>query len=154
MLLKANFYFGDEDETALPITETEFYLLGKSVVTILKDSGFRPEFLDGKRHRRKLTNRDYSTATPRADSSEDDESALIALLIKSDISKHKLLILKTDFSGQANIKELAMVRYYVFGIGRMRDETFVWHFAVDVKSCANRIEIDHYNAETVFLADD
>ncbi len=154
LTLKANFYFGDQDETALPIAETEFYLLDESLVTILKESGFKPEFVDRKRHKSKLTDKDYLTATAAAFSSEDDESALIALLIKAGISKHKLFTLKTNRSGQANIKELGRGRYYVFGVGKMRDETFVWHFAVDVKSCANRIKIDQYNAEIVFPAED
>lgn len=153
VIFKANFYFGDQDETVLPIAETEFYLLDESLVTILKKSGFKPEFVDRKRHKSKLTDKDYLTAAA-AFSSEDDQSALIALLINAGISKHKLFTLKTNRSGQANIKELGRGRYYVFGIGKMRDETFVRHFAVDIKSCANRIKIDQYNAEIVFPAED
>ncbi len=104
--IKANFYFGDEDEKSLPIAETEFYLLDKSLVNILKDSKFQPEFLDGKQH--KLEENDYLSATAKAFSFEDEESALIALLIKQEISKHKVVTVQTDYSGQANLKDLRM----------------------------------------------
>lgn len=154
LTVKANFYFGDEDETAVPLADNEFYLLDKSVIAILKDSGFKPEFLGEKPHKRKLADKDYLTATAKAFSSKDDESALIALLIRAGISEHKLFTVKTDYDGQANIKALKMGRYYLFGIGKTGDETFVWHFAVDVKSCNNRVEIDQYNAETAFFDED
>jgi hypothetical protein len=152
LTLKANFYFGDEDERTSPIAETEFYLLDESLINILKRSKFKPEFPDGKRH--KLKESDYLTAAAKALSSEDEESALIALLIKAEISKHKVLSLKTDYFGQANLKELKMGNYYMFGIGKTEDEIFVWHFVVDIKSCKNVIELDQYNAETIFSANE
>jgi len=86
LTLKAHFYFGNEDEIKLPIAETEFYLLDESLINILKRSEFKPEFPDGKLH--KLKESDYLTAAAKAFLSEDAESALIALLIKAEISKH------------------------------------------------------------------
>ncbi len=152
LTIKANFYFGDEDEKALPIAETEFYLLDKSLVNILKDSKFKPEFLDGKQH--KPEEKDYLTATAKAFSSEDEESALIALLIKREISKHKRFEVKTNYSGQADLKELKTGNYYLFGIGKTDDEIFVWHFIVNIKSGSNVIVLDQYNAETIFSVED
>lgn len=152
LTIKANFYYGDADESKLPLAETEFYLLDKSLVNILKDAKFVPEFSDGKRH--KLKDGDYLTATAKAFSSEDEESALIAMLIKADVSKHKLYTLKTDYSGLAKIKELKIGTYYLFGIGKTDDEIFVWHFVVNIKSFNNAIELDQYNAEAVFSAED
>lgn len=61
LTIRANFYHGDEDESKLPLAETEFYLLDKSLIDILKDSNFKPEFPDGKRH--KLEESDYLTAS-------------------------------------------------------------------------------------------
>lgn len=150
--LKANLYSGDEDERALPVAETEFYLLDESLVNILKKAKFKPEFLDGKR--RKLKASDYLTAAAKALSSGDEESVLIALLIKTEISKHTILSLKTDYFGEANQKELKMGNYYIFGIGKTEDEIFVWHFIINIKSYNNIVELDQYNAETVFSVDE
>ena len=47
-----------------------------------------------------------------------------------------------------------MGNFYIFGIGKTEDEIFVWHLVVDIKSCRNVIELDQYNAETVFSADE
>lgn len=152
LTLNANFYSGAEDEIKLPVAATEFYLLDESLVNILKESKFKPKFADGKRHRIKES--DYLTAAAKALSSEDEESALIALLIRAEIAKHKVLSLKTDYLGQANRKELKTGNYYIFGIGKTEDEIFVWHFVARIKSCKNVIELDQYNAETVFSADD
>ena len=148
LTVKANFYFGDEDEETSPIAETEFYLLDKSLINILKDSGFKPEFLDGKEY--KLEREDYLTATAAAFSSDDEESVLIAFLIKEKISKHKIFAVKTDSSGQAAVKAIEAGNYYLFGIGKTEDEIFVWHLPIKIKSGRNTIEIDQYNAEVVF----
>ncbi|MDQ3747469.1 MAG: hypothetical protein M3367_00425 [Acidobacteriota bacterium] len=67
----------------------------------MKDSGFKPETEDGKQHN--VEERDYLTATATAFTSEDNESAIIAFLIKEKISKHKLFAVKTDYLGQAYI---------------------------------------------------
>jgi hypothetical protein len=150
--VKANFYSGDEDEDASPIAETDFYLLDKSLVNILKDSGFEPEFEDGKQHR--LEAEDYLTATRRAFFSEDAESEVIAFLIRDRISKHKLLALKTDHSGQANVKAVKTGNYYLFGVSESGGEVFVWHLPIEIKLGENMIEIDQYNAEVVFSADE
>ncbi len=149
LTIKANIYFGDEDEEAFPITKTDFYLLDKSLVNILKDSGFKPEFEDGKQH--KLEEEDYLTATAKAFSSDDDESALITFLIKEKLSKHKLFVVKTDYSGRADIKALKTGDYYLFGFSKTNDEIFVWHLPIKIKSGRNVIEIDQHNADAVFL---
>lgn len=151
--IKANFYYGTEDENKLPLAETEFYLLDKSLVNILKDGKFVPEFSD-RRRRHKLKESDYLTAAAKAFISEDEESALIAMLIKADVSKHKLFTLKTDYSGQAKIKELKIGTYYLFGIGKTDGEIFVWHSIVNIKSFNNAVELDQYNAEVVFSVED
>lgn len=152
LTLKANLYSGDEDEKASPVAETEFYLLDKSLIDILKDSNFKPQSADGKQH--ELKDNDYLTAMANAFSSDDEESALMTLLINREISKHQVFSLKTDYFGRAELKKLKMGNYYIFGIGETEDETFVWHSLVDIKSCANTIELDQYNAEAVFSADD
>ncbi|MDQ3750409.1 MAG: hypothetical protein M3367_15550 [Acidobacteriota bacterium] len=46
LTLKANIYYGDQDEETSPIAETDFYLLDKSLINISKDSGFKPEAED------------------------------------------------------------------------------------------------------------
>ncbi len=152
LTLKANFYFGDEDEMTSPIAETEFYLLDKSLVNILKHYKFTPEFRDGIQH--KLKESDYLTAAAKAFSSEEEVSVLIALMIKEAISKHKVISLKTNRLGRADLKELRMGNYYIFGMGKIDDEIFVWRFVVDIKSGNNVIELDQYNAETAFSADE
>lgn len=60
LTMKANFYFGDEDEMTSPISETGFFLLDESLISILKDSKFKPEFL-GEKHYKAKEN-DYLTA--------------------------------------------------------------------------------------------
>ena len=152
LTLKANLYSGEQDEKISPVAETEFYLLDKSLVSILKDSNFKPESANGNQH--ELKDDDYLTATANAFSSDDEESALMTLLIKKEISKHQVFSLKTDYYGQAKLKRLEMRNYYIFGVGRTEDEIFVWHSLVDIKSCSNVVELDQYNAEAVFSKDE
>lgn len=151
LTIKANLYFGNEDEETSPIAETNFYLLDKSLINILKDSGFKPEYSDGKEY--KLERADYLRATAAAFFSDDEESVLITLLIKEEISKHNLFALKTDYAGQANVKALTTGNYCLFGISKTEDEIFVWHLPIEIKSGRNLIEIDQHNAEVIFSAD-
>ncbi len=148
LTVKANFYFGDEDEETSPITETDFYLLDKSLINILKDSGFKLESEDGKQY--KLEEEDYLTATATAFTSEDNGSAIIAFLIKEKISKHKLFTVKTEYLGQANIRVLKKGNYYLFGVGRTEDKVYIWHLPIEINSGRNLIEIDQHNADVVF----
>lgn len=150
--IKANVYFGSEDEDKLPIAKTDFYLLDKSLVKILKDSGFKPEILDAKQSL--LEDEDYLTATAKAFFSEDEESTLVAFSIKREISKHKLFTVKTNRSGQAHVKAIKTGNYYLFGVGKIEDDVFVWHLPVEIKSGGNFIEIDQHNAEVVFSIND
>lgn len=152
LTIKANVYFGNEDEESFPIARTDFYLLDKSLVNILKDSGFQPEFSDGNQH--KIEEEDYFNAIGNAFLSDNEESALIAVLIKEKISKNKSFLLKTDDLGQAKVKAAKEGKYYLFGIGRTEDEIFIWHFPVSIKSGNNIIELDQHNAEIVLSIED
>ncbi len=152
LTVKANFYSGDQDEEASPIRKTDFYLLNKSLVNILKDSGFKLEFEDGEQY--KLEEEDYLTATAKAFLSEDDESAVIAFLIRDRISKRKLFAVKTDYLGRADVKALNTGNYYLFGVSKSDGEIFVWHLPIEIKSGGNLVEIDQHNADVVFSLDE
>jgi hypothetical protein len=149
--IKANVYYGDEDEEKIPIADTEFYLLDKNLIKVLKDFNFKPEFLDSQKHN--LEDEDYLTATAKAFISEDVESTLIRLLIKKQILKHQVFSLKTDYQGQAKVNSVKEGNYYLFGIGKAEDEILVWHFPVSIKLGTNVIEIDQYNANTLFFTE-
>lgn len=148
--IQANLYYGDHDEESSPIAETDFYLFNKSLVNILRDSNFKLEFEDKKQS--SLQDEDYLTATAKAFASEDEESEIVALLIRKEISKHQLLTLKTNLRGQAKVKSVKAGNYYLFGIGKADDEIFVWHLPVNIKAGGNLIEIDQHNADAVFAA--
>jgi hypothetical protein len=95
--IKAEVYFGDEDEVSRPIHNTDFYLLDRSLAGILKDSGFTPETEDGKEQR--LEASDYLDAAASAFYSSADESALLAMPIRREIARHQLFAVKTNDSG-------------------------------------------------------
>lgn len=152
LTIKANVYFGREDEEVFPIARTEFYLLDKSLVDILKDSKFKLEFTGQKKH--KIQDEDYLSATANAFSSFDEESQLLTLLIQKEIAKHQIYAVKTNFQGKAQIDSVKMGNYFLFGIGKTEDEIFVWHLPVTIKSGENLIELDQNNAETVLSIED
>jgi hypothetical protein len=152
LTLQANIYYGDQDEESSPITETDFYLLDKSLVKILKDSNFKPEF-EGEKER-SLEVEDYLTATAKTFSSANEESEIVALLLKKEISKHQSFTLKTNLRGQAKVKSAKTGEYYLFGIGKADGEILVWHFPVNIRVGSNVIEVDQHNTSVVFAADE
>ncbi len=150
--IKANVYYGDEDEESFQVS-TDFYLLDESLVKILKTAKFKPVFLDRKRHR--ITDEDYLEATAKAFSSDkDEESQMVSLLIRNEITKHQISTAKTNYLGKGNFKAIKTGNYYLFAIAKTEDEVFVWNLPVEIKSGINSIEIDQYNAETVLSLDE
>lgn len=145
IMINANIYYGAEDEKAVPV-ETEFYLLDKSAIEILKSANFKPSFTDGKR--RKLTDQDYLEATAQAFTAADAESRIVRLLIEDTLSAHKFISIKTDSAGTA-YAPVPIGSYYLFGVSKAEDQTLVWNEAIDVKDGRNNIEADQYNAALV-----
>lgn len=151
--LTANIYFGDQYEEAVPI-RSDFYLLDRSLIEILKAAKFHPEFADGQKHR--LTEEDYLEAAARAlIASDDAEAGVVAFLIRDRMNRHQVSIAPTDDCGRGNFKPVRTGGYYLFGVGRTAAEVFVWHLPVSVKPGGGAaIEVDQTNAAVIFAAAD
>lgn len=155
--VRANIYFGDQDEEVFPLEDTEFYLLDESLVKILQAARFKPVFSDGKKHR--ATDEDYLEAAAQAltapeKSQVSGEAEVIAFLIEDAIRKHRLSLARTNSFGRGYFKEIVPGNYYLFGIGTTDAEVFVWHLPVEIKSGVNFIEVDQNNAAVIFATDE
>lgn len=148
LLLKANVYFGDQDEETFPIV-SRFYLLDESLIEILKLARFTPEFPDGEK--RLVTEADYLIAAAQALTAENDvEGETVAYLINEQMKKHQRAAAVTDQDGHGTFTRLRSGEYYLFGIGSTGDEIFVWHLPVQIRAGGNTVEIDQTNAEVIF----
>lgn len=150
--INAQIYFGDQDEEAYPI-ETEFYLLDKSLIEILKNAHFKPEFSDGKE--RRVTGEDYLEAAAKAFTTEKDEEAkVVAFLVNEAMAKYQQAVVHTNKFGKGKFKSLKTGSYYLFGVGKTNAEVFVWHLPIKIKAGDDSIEINQTDAAVIFSIDD
>lgn len=150
--LTANIYFGDQYEEAVPV-RSDFYLLDRSFVEILKTAEFKPEFADGQKHQ--LIDEDYLEAAAKALTDSDDaEAEVIAFLIKDALTGHQVAAAATNRFGRGSFKPLKTGNYYLFGIGSTEAEIFVWHLPVRVEPGGEPIELDQTDAAVIFAAEE
>lgn len=152
LAVAANIYFGDQDEETHPV-ETEFYLLDKSLIEILKTARFEPELPNGEK--RLPTDAEYLEAAAQALTAGDDdaEAALVAFLINEELLKHRRAVAATDLLGRGSFRAVKTGDYFLFGIGRTQAEIFVWHLPVQIKAGGNRVELDQTNAGVIFSSE-
>lgn len=167
LALRANIYFGDQDEEVVPL-EADFYLLDESLVQILKTAKFEPVDPDDARPdnakpdnarpdgaRVRLTDEDYLEAAARALTAENDEEAeVIVFLIREAMNRHQLSVARTGGFGRGKFRRIKEGKYYLFGVARTEAEVFVWNLPVEVESGINSVEIDQNNAAVIFSPDD
>lgn len=147
----ARIYFGDQDEETYSI-KTEFYLLDKSLVEILKSRRFKPEFSDGEQQQ--VTDEDCLEAAAKAFTAENDqESGAVAFLIKDAMAKYQRAAMHTNEFGKGKFERVTTGSYYLFGIGSTEDEVFVWHSPVEIRSSDYLIEINQDGAAVIFAID-
>ena len=152
LTVDARIYFGDQDEEEYAI-ETEFYLLDKSLVEILKKARFRPEFPDGKQHQ--ITDEDYLEATAKSLTTENDaDSEVISFLIRDAMAKHRQAIMHTNRFGKGKLESVKTGNYYLFGVGKTNAEVFVWHSPIRIKAGGDSIEISQTDAAVIFSIDE
>lgn len=148
LLVKANLYFGDQDEEKVPLSGMTIYLLDKSLVDILRESGFEPEAEDGEKLL--ATESDYLAAAGEAFRSNDEESLIVRLAMESEISKHQIIRAQTDRRGLARISRLKTGAFYLLAItNREEAEILLWNLPVDIKSGGNMIELDQHNSASL-----
>jgi len=148
----AQIYFGDQDEEMYSI-ETEFYLLDKSLIEILKKAHFKPEFPDGKQCQ--ITDEDYLEAAANAFTAEkDEESKIVAFLINNAMAKHQRAVMHTNKFGKGKFEAVKTGSYYLFGVGRTNAEVFVWHSPIEITAGGVSIEINQNDAAVIFSIDD
>ena len=151
--IEANVYYGDEDEEKKPVAGTAFYLLDESFAAILQKADFSIELPD--QPEAKPTDEDYLTAAAKsldAGDDADDETFIINLFIRKELTEHGKLMFDTGYDGRAfsNSKQLRAGSYYLFGIGRTENEILVWNLPVQIRAGANVIELDQHNAQVIF----
>lgn len=152
LTVRANLYFGGEDQDSEPVT-TDFYLLDQSLIAVLKRARFKPVFADGVK--RRVRDEDYLEAAAKVLLSQpDDEAALLALLINEQLARHQTAFAYTDGAGRGRFKAIRAGKYYLFGIKKIEDQTVVWHLPILVKPGGNAIELDQHNAAAIFSEDD
>lgn len=140
----AYLYRGDEDEYRFPLRAT-VYLLRSSVIEILKEKGFAPEDESGQKI---FDEEAYLDAIAIALAGEDEENALLSVLILDAINQRKAVKFTTARDGQGK----AVVpngSYYLFAVAENESEFFVWHQPLDLLAPTQIIELDQYNAEAV-----
>lgn len=148
LALRANVYFGDQDEEVVPV-EADFYLLDESLVQILKAAKFEPFDSDDARVR--PTDEDYLEAAARALTAENDEEAeVIVFLMREAMNRHQLSVARTGGFGRGKFRGIKEGKYYLFGVGRTEAEVFIWNLPVDVKAGINSVEVDQNNAEVIY----
>jgi hypothetical protein len=146
--LKAGIYSGDEDQEYVAVPRTIFYLLDKSAASILREARFEFDSIE-----QPVDDESFLKAASLAfTSSERKDAEFIAALVIAELAKHQKAKFITDASGKAHKKTLKPGSYYLFGFARSSsNEILIWNLPVKIKPGMNKIELDQYNAETVFL---
>lgn len=111
LVVSANIFSGDQDELRDPV-RAEFYLLRESAATIFRRSKFYPnggrgETLEGETA--------YLEAYARAVAEGDDDSAVMAFLLRDSLEKNRIAALQTNWTGTGRLKGLSPGDYYLFG---------------------------------------
>lgn len=154
LALRAQIYYGDQDEEAVAV-EADFRLLDRSVVEILKAAKFEPVFPDGKKHR--VTDDDYLAALAEAFASANNgagnaEAEAVVFLINEALTKYQKSLARTNADGRGFFRTLKPGKYYLFGIGATGDEIIVWNLPVEIAPGINSIELDQNNSAAAFPA--
>lgn len=143
--LSAKIYFGYEDETEVPV-EGEFYLLDQSPAAILKKANFNPVDEDDL----PLSDEtDFLEAVANTFAEPDEESILLAALIRDAVNKAQITKVKTNRFGLGKSATIKAGRYFLFGVEKIENEIFVWNLPVYLSGKANTIEINQYNADSI-----
>jgi hypothetical protein len=128
----------------VPVARTTFYFLDDDVVTILKSAGVQPTSMTGR------TYSDYGKAimsdigfSARYGSLPEYQSFSIKLA--EAIKSHVKYTFQTDFSGKANLADIPMGKFYLFGIGSTRQSGVVWNLPIDT-SIGGSLVLDVNNA--------
>lgn len=146
--ISAKIFYGDEDETEIPV-KANFYLLDKSLIEILKEAKFNPVDENASL----ITDEIYLEALAKLlTDPEGDEDDLLNFLFWDRVNKHKISSLETDYFGYAKSTQIKSGNYYLFGYAEVDDEIFIWNHPVYL-SGKRIIEIDQNNAEIVLPAD-
>lgn len=142
--ISARIYYGDEDEEEVPV-KTEFYLLDKSVVEILKAAKFSPEI----NNQMVDVEEAYLEALGKLlTDQKDEEEDILNYLFWEAVEKNTVTKFETDYFGYGKSEQVKSGNYYLFGFTQINDEILIWNYPVFL-SGMKEIEIDQNNAAAV-----
>ena len=147
--ISARIHTGSGGIPEIPITG-KFYLLRQSVVELLKQADFNP--VDGEDGSPLKTDEAYLEAVAGVFTAFDEENFLLADLISDVLGKKAAARVDTNLFGYGKSGRIKAGGYFLFGVGQIGNEVFVWNHPVTIYGKDNEIEIDQYNAETVTAA--
>ena len=147
--ITAAIYFGTRSETRIPVI-ADFYLFDHSVVQILRESGFNP--VDFGYGSPLIDEEPYLEAVTKVFTDQNEENTLLADLISDSFREKRTDQISTNLFGFGWSGQIKSGSYYVFGIGQVGTEVFVWNFPVCSSGKINEIEIGQYNAEKIIPA--
>lgn len=148
--VSAQVYLGDQDQIRQPL-KTDFYLLDRSIVEILKKAGFTPAEEGAEDDPEKVRTSDesaYLEALAGVLAGDAADAGLLDMLFWDAVKKRRISgVISTDLFGNASSKTVRSGNYYLFGYASFDDRILIWNVPVHLSGGKNTLELDQYNAE-------
>jgi hypothetical protein len=123
---------------AQPVAKEKFYLLDQDLEQIVKEAGETEDFKPGTGDYKRPYNME-DVKFPSLLNKQFRE-------LQPIIAKHIKYTLETDFQGKAQLSNISIGTYYLYGVAETRKGSSVWNLKVEINRGDNKISLSQNNA--------